>query len=313
MEHRRIGQLQASVVGLGCNNFGRHLDVHATNRVVNAALDHGVNFFDTADVYYGVEGASEPMLGQALGARRPDAIIATKFGKPHPQGDEDWGGASPRWVKTAVEDSLRRLGTDWIDLYQLHEPDPTVPIEETLGALNDLVEEGKVLEIGHSAFAPEQIREAEETAEKLGTARFVSMQCEWNLLTRDAEKALVPAAREAGISILPFFPLSSGLLTGKYRPGVAPDHSWRLGKIPNRARFLNQERLKVAMELEAFAQDRGHTLLELAFSWLAASHCVASVIAGATNPDQIASNAAACNWQLSPDELSQVDAITARR
>ncbi|MGH8957093.1 MAG: aldo/keto reductase [Acidimicrobiia bacterium] len=309
MEHRQIGELRVSLIGLGCNNFGRHLDSDSTKRVVDSALEHGVNFFDTADVYYGVEGSSEIQLGEALAGRRDQVIIGTKFGKQHPQGDLGWGGASPQWVKTAVENSLRRLRTDWIDLYQLHEPDPSVPIEETLGALDQLVEAGMVREIGHSGFSAEEMRHADAMARERGYARFESTQTQWNLLTRQAEEDVVPAAAGLGMAILPFFPLSSGLLTGKYRSGVAPDPSWRLAKIPNRTRFIDEERLRVTMDLERYAHDHGHSLLDLAFSWLASFEVVGSVIAGATRAEQVAANAVAANWHLSFEDLEEINQI----
>jgi aryl-alcohol dehydrogenase-like predicted oxidoreductase len=310
MEYRNIGSLEVSVVGLGCNNFGRHLDQSRTGDVVGAALDSGVNFFDTADVYFGIEGASEVLLGTAIRGHRDEVVIATKFGKPHPQGDTPWGGASPAWVQTAVEASLRRLGTDHIDLYQLHEPDPQVPILETLGALGELITAGKVREIGHSTMTAGQMREARQTAPSSGLPLFVSTQLEWNLIDRRAEAELIPTASELHMSVLPFFPLSSGLLTGKYRLDRPPEPNWRLGKIHNRAKFIDDGRLTMALRLEEFAVSRGHTSLELAFSWLASFDCVASVIAGATRAQQVVANAAAASWRLTEEELRQVDVIT---
>ncbi len=308
MEYRSIGKLQVSVVGLGCNNFGRHLDANQTTRVVDAALEHGITLFDTADVYYGVEGASEPLLRRALGSKRDQVVLATKFGMP--QGDEGRGGASPRWLRTAVEDSLRRLDTDRIDLYQLHKPDPTVPIEETLETLDELVTAGKVREIGHANFNAQQIKEAEVAAQSAGTVRFVSTQAEWSLVSRSIERDVVPAAQQNRLGLLPFFPLSSGLLTGKYRPDREADPSWRLAKIPDRNRFIDEDKVRTAMALERFAIEAGHTLLELAFSWLAFFQVVSSVIAGATKPEQVAANASAAEWRLTEDERARVDELT---
>lgn len=306
MEYRKIGQLEVSVIGLGCNNFGRHLSEQETARVVDAGIDNGINLFDTADVYFGVEGSSEDLLGRALTSRRDEVLIATKFGKD--QGDIGRGGASPRWIRAAVEDSLRRLRTDRIDLYQLHEPDPETPLEETLGTLDELIAEGKVREIGHSNMSAELIDQADEAARGSAT-RFVSTQTEWSLVARDCEESIVPAAERNAIAILPFFPLSSGLLTGKYRAGAPYDPSWRLAKITNRDQFIDDERLKVVAALEAFAAERGRTLLELAFGWLLSHTVVASVIAGATRPEQITANAAAGSWHLTNDEMSAVDDI----
>ena len=311
MEMRRVGSLEVSVVGLGCNNFGRHLPLGEVKAVVHAAIDAGVTLFDTADVYYGVEGASEVLLGEAVRDLRDSVVIATKFGKPHPQGDSGWGGGSRAWVRRAVEASLRRLGTDRIDLYQLHEPDPEVPISETLGALGELTVEGKIREIGHSNFSSAQMVDAHRVATVAGTEPFASTQVEWNLLERESEATVIKSAEELGLLVLPFFPLSSGLLTGKYFT-KSPDPSWRLSKIPNRSRFINEERLHTARLLDDLARQHGHSLLELAFSWLASQRVVASVIAGATRPAQIELNAGAAAWQLDDDILAAVDALTLR-
>jgi aryl-alcohol dehydrogenase-like predicted oxidoreductase len=311
MDMRRIGGLTVSLVGLGCNNFGRRIDASATERVVHAALDAGVTLFDTADVYGG-DGASEELLGKALNRRRDEAVVATKFGMP--LSVEGSGGASPRWIRQAVEDSLRRLGTDRIDLYQLHRPDPEVPIAETLGALDDLVRAGKVREIGHSNFSGEQVDEAEQVAGDRGATRFVCAQNRWSLLTRDVEDDVVPAVERHGLAVLPYFPLEAGVLTGKYTDAEAPDPAWRLAQMPeeSRRRFLDDERLDVVRDLTAFARDRGHTLLELAISWLASQPVVASVIAGATKPDQVRANAGATGWRLTADERAEVDRLTGR-
>jgi aryl-alcohol dehydrogenase-like predicted oxidoreductase len=310
VQTRKLGALEVSVVGLGCNNFGRRIDADATQAVVDAALDAGVTFFDTADVYNGDLGWSEELLARALGPRRDQVVIATKFGAPL---DDDRRGAHPDYVRSACDDSLRRLGSDHIDLYQLHVPDPQVPIVETLGALGELVEAGKVREIGHSNFSGAQIDEAEAAA-TAGTPRFVSAQNQWSLLDRDVEADVLPAARRHGLAVLPYFPLSSGLLTGKYRQGQDPDPSWRLARIPaeRRDRFLNDARLATVEQLRLFAEERGRTLLELAMSWLAGQDIVASVIAGATTPAQVRANAAAASWQLGPEELAELDRITAQ-
>lgn len=309
MEYRRIGQLQVSVAGLGCNSFGRFVDEGRAVRTVHAALDHGVTFFDTADVYVGVDGSSEMHLARALGPRRDEVVLATKFGKD-PFGDLGRSGASPRRIREAVDASLRRLQTDRIDLYQLHEPDSRVPIAETLGALAELVAAGKVREIGHSAFTADMIDEAARAAAVVGAAGFVSTQTEWSLLAREAEKDVVPAARRHNVSVLPYWPLSSGLLTGKYGPDGAADPAWRLARTPNRGHFLTHERVTRLAALRTFARESGRSLLELALSWLASRPEVASVIAGATCPEHAAANAAAVGSRLTDDELRAIDGLT---
>ncbi len=308
MESRTIGSLSVSLVGLGCNNFGRRIDAGQTERVVSAALDHGVTLFDTADVYGG-DGRSEELLGQALASRRDEAVVATKFGMKL---DEQRRGAHPDYVRRACEDSLRRLGTDRIDLYQLHAPDPEVPIAETLGALDELVQAGKVREIGNSNFSGEQLDEAEQAADDGGTSRFVVAQNHWSVLSREAEQDVVPAAVRNGLRVLPYFPLASGLLTGKYRPGQDPDPSWRIAQMPEerREKLLREERLEKVAALEQVAGANDRSLLELAFSWLAAQPVVASVIAGATRPEQVTANVDAVGWQLDEDALAAVDEIT---
>jgi aryl-alcohol dehydrogenase-like predicted oxidoreductase len=303
MEHRKIGSLSVSVVGLGCNNFGRRLDAAGTITVVNAALDAGINFFDTADVYGA--GQSEEYMAPTLVGRRDKFIIATKFGnKMEGQGS----GAGAAYIKTAVEASLRRLNTDYIDLYQLHVPDPETPLAETLEALDELVKEGKVREIGSSNFDAKLIREA-EAAVKLGGARFVSLQNEYSLLKRDDEAEVLPECERLDIGYLPYFPLASGMLTGKYRQGQALPEGTRITKNPDPSRWLNEKSMEHVEALAQFAEGRGHTILELAFSWLLVRPIVASVIAGAMSPEQIQSNVAAANWKLSPAELAEVDSI----
>ena len=304
MDTRRIGSLTVSLAGLGCNNFGNRLDEPATREVVSAALDAGINFFDTADVYGGTR--SEEFLGRALGSRRDRVVIATKFGH---EIDAERRGARPQYVHRAAEASLRRLGTDRIDLYQLHRPDPAVPIAETLGALDELVRAGKVIEIGCSNFSVAQIREA-EAAVRPGAARFVSVQNEYNLLHREPEAGVLAECERAGIGFLPYFPLASGLLAGKYRKGQAPPAGSRLQSAERYARLLSERNLEVVERLIAFAQSRGHTLLELACSWLASHGVVASVIAGATTPAQARANARAVDWRLDDDELRAINAST---
>jgi aryl-alcohol dehydrogenase-like predicted oxidoreductase len=299
---RRIGSLEVSVIGLGCNNFGRKLDPEATTKVVDAAISEGINFFDTADIYGGTK--SEEYLGRALGRRREDVIVATKFGM---KVDEKRRGARPEYVLQAAEDSLRRLGTDYIDLYQLHEPDPTVPIADTLGALYQLVQEGKVREIGCSNFTVEQLREA-EVAVKPRAARFVSVENEYSLFHREPELEVLPECSSTGIAFLPFFPLANGMLTGKYRKGQPAPAGSRIAS-GWRAEFLTEENLDVVEKLIEFAKGCDRTILELAFSWLLTRPMVASVIAGATSADQVRANANAGTWHLSDLDLETVNKI----
>ncbi len=304
MEKRQIGSLPVSVVGLGCSDFGWRLDAPRSTAVVHAALDVGITFFDTADVYGGTK--SEEYLGQALGARRKDVIIATKFGSPL---DGTRHGARPAYVRHAVEESLRRLGTDYIDLYQLHQGDPTVPIEETLEALDTLVKSGKVRQIGCSALPLPQIRAARAAA-KSGAARFVSVQAEYSLLHRAPERAILPECRKERIAFLPFFPLASGLLTGKYRLGQSAPEGSRLASGGLYSELLTPHNLAIIENLLLFATAQGKTLLELAFSWLASQPGVTAIIAGATTAEQVRSNAKAVEWKLTAPELEEVDSIT---
>jgi aryl-alcohol dehydrogenase-like predicted oxidoreductase len=306
VQKRKIGSLDVSVVGLGCNNFGTRIDEAATVEVVAAALDAGIDFFDTADVYG--KGLSEEYLGRALRGRRGEVVIATKFGS---KVDEQRKGAHPEYVRRAAEDSLRRLGTDHIDLYQIHKPDPAVPIADTLGALDELVRAGKVREIGCSNFSADQLREAEAAAR--GGARFVSVQNEYSLLHRDPEAEVLPECGRQGLAFLPYFPLASGLLTGKYRRGQAAPQGTRITEGGWRSDVLTDENLALVEGLVAFAESRGHTLLELAFSWLLARPAVASVIAGATSPAQARGNAAAAGWRLTDADLTAVDEIAPGR
>jgi aryl-alcohol dehydrogenase-like predicted oxidoreductase len=311
MEMRKLGSLEVGLVGLGCNNFGMRCDLGQTKAVVAAALDAGINFFDTADVYGGTR--SEEFLGEALKAHRDDVVIATKFCGPI---DDDplHRGASARWIAEAVEGSLRRLGTDRIDLYQQHMPDNDVAIAETLGALDALVQAGKVREIGNSNFSGEQIDAAAAVSESTGGARFISAQNYFNVLHRQPLDDVVPACSRQGLGLLPYFPLASGLLTGKYQRGEAPPPGTRMSGLPEDrvASVLSDRNFDRVDRLSAFAADRGHTLLELAFAWLAAQPTLTSVIAGATRPEQVAANAAAADWTMSDDDLTALDQVLAR-
>ena len=288
-------------MGLGCNNFGMRLDQKASAKVIEAALAARITFFDTSDSY----GPSEEYLGKTLGRRRKAVIIATKFGKPVPGQGE---GATAAYVKLAVEASLRRLRTDYIDLYQLHAPVPSVPIAETLGALDKLVRAGKVREIGCSNFAAEQIREATR-AGRPKAARFVSVQNEYSLLHREPERAVLGTCEELGIAFLPYFPLASGLLTGKYRQGREAPTGTRIADMEYFKRTVTPERLERVEALARFAESRGRRLLDLAISWLLTRPVVGSVIAGATSADQVKRNALAASWKLSAAELAEVDAL----
>ncbi|MEP7292795.1 MAG: aldo/keto reductase [Chloroflexota bacterium] len=304
MDMRQIGSLSVSVVGVGCNNFGRRIDADAAAAVVNAALDAEINFFDTADVYG--QGQSEEYLARALGQRRGKVIIATKF---RARMDEQGEGAHPDYIRKAVEASLRRLNTDVIDLYQLHSPDDSVPIADTLGALDELVKAGKLREIGCSNFSAAQIREAEAASQAGKTARFVSVQNYYSMLHREPEAEVLPECERLGLGLLPYFPLESGLLTGKIRQGQPIPGGTRLSGAETQSRFINDQRLEVVEKLISFAEGWGHTLLELAFSWLLARPVVASVIAGATKPEQIHANAAAVGWRLSDTDLAEIDTL----
>jgi aryl-alcohol dehydrogenase-like predicted oxidoreductase len=303
VETRKVGSLPVTVVGIGCNNFGSRIDEKRSHEVVNAALDAGINFFDTADMY--ANGKSEELLGQALGRRRSDVIIATKFG----QVMEGHGrGARPEYIRKAFQASLRRLNTDYIDLYQLHLPDPDVPIAETLGALDELVKAGQVREIGCSNFSAEQLREAEAASSaRPGSARFVSVQNEYSLLHREPEDAVLAECKRQALAFLPFFPLKSGLLTGKYRKGKPIPEGTRVAKFERYRQLLTDENLDKVESLIDFAESRGHTLLELAFSWLLAHGVVTSVIAGATSAQQVRDNAGAATWKLTAGDLEEID------
>ena len=309
MELRNIGKsgLRVSAVGLGCNNFGRALDVESARKVVHRALDLGITLFDTADIY-GDKGGSEEQLGEILGARRKDIVLATKFGMPM---SETKVGASRRCICQAVEDSLRRLKTDCIDLYQLHQPDPLTPIEETLRALDDLIRAGKVRYIGCSNLKAWQVVDASWTAKSEGLNAFVSAQDEYSLLVRDAQNELIPALESHGMGLLPYFPLASGLLTGKYKHGGDMPSGTRMAAIKRLAdRFMTEDNWKIVDSLQAFCDARGRTLLELAFGWLLSRPILSSVIAGATKPEQLEQNVKAAGWKLSAEDLAEIDKIT---
>jgi aryl-alcohol dehydrogenase-like predicted oxidoreductase len=303
METRRIGSLEVSVVGLGTNNFGMGMHEDEVPPVVNAALDAGITFFDTADSY----GDSEEKLGKALGRRRDDVVIATKFGSP--VGKEGTGGAAPAYIREAVERSLRQLGTDRIDLYQLHRPDPLTPLVDTLGVLDELVRQGKVREIGCSNFSATLLRQADEVMPE-ERARFVSVQNHYNLLNREDEGEVLPECRRLGLAYLPYFPLASGMLTGKYTKGDAPATGTRLHRWgPRASGVLSDHNFEVIEALSAWAASRHHSLVDLAFAWLITKPVVPSVIAGATKADQVRTNAAAGGWRLSAQEAAEVDAL----
>jgi len=294
-----------SVIGVGCNNFGGRIDEKRTEEVINAALDVGLNFFDTADIY--ANGKSEELLGRFLGKRRSEAIIATKFGQEMPGHGR---GARPEYIRKAFDASLNRLKTDYIDLYQQHVPDPDVPIAETLGALDELVKAGKVREIGCSNFSAQQIREAQgASASRPGSAPFVSVQNEYSLLHREPEEEVLGECERQGMAFLPFYPLKSGLLTGKYRKGQPIPQDTRVAKYERYGKLLTEENLDKVEALIDFAQSRNRTLLELAFSWLLAHRVVASVIAGATSAQQVRNNASAAGWKLTADDLDEIDSL----
>lgn len=303
MKTKKIGSLDVTVVGLGTNNFGFGMEPDAVGPVVDRAIEAGINFFDTADSYL----ASEERLGQALKSRRDQVLIATKFGSPMGEGK---GGASATYVREAAERSLRKLDIDCIDLYQLHRPDQNTPIAETLGALGELVAEGKVREIGCSNFTAEMLREAEQ-AVKDGAPKFVSVQNHYNLLQRGDESEAIPECEKLGISYLPYFPLASGLLSGKYTRGQTPPEGTRMHRWGDRAQgSLTDANFDIIDALSAWAKDHGHNVLELAIAWLAAKPFIGSVIAGATKPEQVTANVAAGEWDLSPAEVAEVDALT---
>ena len=307
MDTRPIGALKVSVIGLGCNNFGMRIGRKETDAVVGAALQAGITLFDTADVYGGTK--SESYLGAALGSRRDEIVLATKFAAPY---DGHEGGASPAYIRRAVEDSLTRLGTDHIDLYQQHVPDQKTPIAETLGALAELVAEGKVRQFGCSNFSAGMLTDASGAVAE-GQPGFVSVQNQYSLLHREPEKKVLPACERLGLAFLPYFPLASGLLSGKYARGESPPEGTRLAAWGDRGRDeMRDDRMATVAELDALAGTEGHGVLDLAFAWLLSHQAVASVIAGATTPEQVRANAAAGQWTPSDALLAQVDAIAPR-
>ncbi|MCC6779673.1 MAG: aldo/keto reductase [Hyphomicrobiales bacterium] len=320
MDERHLGKsgLQVSLLGLGGNNFGLKgnnfggvIDLETTRRIIHKALDLGITLIDTADVY-GKRGGSESCIGEILGERRKDVVLATKWDQPMDEERKRLKGASRRYALMAVEASLKRLRTDWIDIYQMHHPDPWTPIEETLRAMEDLIRSGKVRYIGASNFSAWRIVEAQWTARQIGTNGFIACQDEYNLLSRDVEHDLVPALQAYGVGLLPFFPLASGLLSGKYKRGAAPPEGSRLALSSRVAeREITDARMSVLDRLAAFCAERDRSMLELAFSWLASRPQVAGIIVGATSAEQIEQNARALQWQLSADEISEVDRITA--
>ncbi|WP_293898361.1 aldo/keto reductase [Phenylobacterium sp.] len=309
MKVRRLGNsgLKVSVVGLGCNNFGMRIDAAQTQGVVDAAIDAGITLFDTADIYGGTK--SEEFLGQVLGKRRHEIVLATKFGMAI-GGDPKKRGGSRKWIMTAVEDSLRRLQTDYIDLYQHHQPDADTPVDETLRALDDLVTQGKVRYLGCSNYTGWQIADADWTA--AGQSRFVSAQNLYSLLERGVEAEVLPACDHFGLGFLPFFPLASGLLSGKYKRGEPPPEGTRLAAWGARgAQAMSDANFDKVEPLQAWAAERGHTLLDLAFAWLLGHAAVSSVIAGATTPEQVNTNAATAAWALSPEDVDEVGKLAA--
>jgi aryl-alcohol dehydrogenase-like predicted oxidoreductase len=310
MELRNLGAsgLRVSVVGLGCNNFGQRIDDQSSRAVIHKALDAGITLFDTADTYGG-RGGSETVMGQILGDRRKDIVLASKFGMAMDDGEKK--GASRRYMMAAVEASLKRLKTDWLDLYQVHQPDPLTPIEETLRGLDDLVRAGKVRYVGCSNYSAAQVTEAQWAARHLNLNAFISCQDEYNLLKRDLDGERLGVMQRYGLGLLPFFPLASGLLTGKHKRGAAASGT-RLATAQFAGRFMTDANFDIVEKLEAFVTARGHTMTDLAFSWLAARAPVASIIAGATKPEQIEANVKATGWTLTADDMAEIDKLTAR-
>jgi aryl-alcohol dehydrogenase-like predicted oxidoreductase len=312
MEIRNLGKsgLRVSAIGLGCNNFGGRIEQDATKAVIHKAFDLGITLFDTADVY-GERGGSETAMGLVLGDMRKDIVLASKFCMPMSD-DGRKQGASRAYIMKAVEDSLSRLKTDWLDLYQVHRFDPLTPVDETLRALDDLVRSGKVRYIGCSNWASWQMTDAAWIARTEGLNPFVSCQDEYSLVMRDAERELMPAARHLGMGLLPYFPLASGLLTGKYRRNAPMPDGARLTKTERLAeRYLTEKNWGISEKLIDYAEAKGHTALELAFSWLLSRPPVSSVIAGATKPEQLEQNVKAGGWKLTEAELAEIDTITA--
>jgi len=313
MRDRVLGttDLRVSALGLGCNNFGVRTDLPAARNIIAAALDVGINFFDTADIY-GLRGGSETILGEVLGPRRQDIVLVSKFGVAMDDEGKLKGG-SAAYVARAIEASLKRLKTDWIDLYYYHRPDPTVPIEETLGALNRLIAQGKVRYIGCSNMTGAQIAAAERSAADNGLHRFVVTQDQYNLLSRQIEADVMPAIEAYGLSLIPYFPLASGMLTGKYKRDVPAEPGTRMSFKRYSDRFCNDANFQIVEKLRAFCAARNRSLLELAFAWLLSKPVIGSVIAGASSPQQVQQNAAASGWQLTAAEMAEIDRLTSKR
>ena len=306
MEMRAIGSIPVPLSGIGCNNFGRRIDEVRTREVIDEAFEVGATLFDTADLYG--DTASEEFLGRALKGRRDDAVVVSKFGMRTPP--DGMTGGDPRWVRRACDESLRRLDTDRIDVYLLHEPDDQTPIEDTLSTMSSLVDAGKVLEIGCSNFSAKQLDEAEDAAAELKIRRFVTVQNEYSLLAREARDEVLPACERLGIAFMPYFPLASGMLTGKYRKGEPAPPGSRMAGPGGWDEFLTDERFELGERLAAFAERHGHTLLELALSWLASQRPIATVIAGASSPDQVRANAAAVEaWKMSDEDRVELDEL----
>jgi aryl-alcohol dehydrogenase-like predicted oxidoreductase len=312
MRDRPLGTtgLCVSALGLGCNNFGVRLDAAAARRIVGAALDAGITFFDTADVY-GLRGGSETILGEALGARRRDVVLVSKFGVAM----DDEGrlkGGSARYVASAIEASLKRLKTDWIDLYYYHRPDPATPIEETLRALDVLIAQGKVRYIGCSNMSAAQIAEAQRVAQANGLSRFIVCQEQFNLLSREIENDVIPALEAHHLALIPYFPLASGMLTGKYQQGATIEPGTRMSYKRYSDRFLNDENFHIVEKLREFCARRNRSLVELAFGWLLSKPVIGCVIAGASTPEQIQQNVAAIDWRLDAAEMAEVARLTTK-
>jgi aryl-alcohol dehydrogenase-like predicted oxidoreductase len=306
MEMRTIGSIPVPLSGIGCNNFGRRIDEERSREVIDAAFEVGATLFDTADLYG--DTASEEFLGRALKGRRDEAVVVSKFGMRTPP--DGMTGGDPRWVRRACDESLRRLGTDRIDVYLLHEPDDQTPIEDTLSTMSGLIDAGKVIQIGCSNFSAKQLEEAEDAATELKVRPFVTVQNEYSLLAREARDEVLPACERLGISFMPYFPLASGMLTGKYRKGEPLPPGSRMAGPGGWDEFLTDERFELGERLAAFAERHGHTLLELALSWLASQRPVATVIAGATSAPQVRDNAAAVEaWKMSDEELAELDEL----
>ena len=312
MPERQFGStdLRVSPLGLGCNNFGVRLDAAAARGIVHAALDAGITVFDTADIY-GKRGGSESILGEVLGVRRKDVVLVTKFGLAMDEEGQLKGG-SARYIATAIEASLKRLRTDWIDLYYLHRPDPTTPIEETLRALDMLISQGKVRYIGCSNMSASQIVEAQRISQANGLHRFIACQDQYNLLSRQIEVEIIPAMEAHRLALIPYFPLASGMLTGKYAFGAPIPAGTRMSYKRYSDRFLNDENFHIVERLREFSAKRGRSLLELAFGWLLSKPFVGGVIAGASAPEQIYKNAAAIDWRLDASEMTEVDRLTSK-